>query len=168
MNDPVRINHLGDTATQFNDEMTVKHPVLGPDWRLDVINDPSPYKVVIGFKLKRTVPGEFLFMLAKDYMVPPEHIASAQTLVSEIYPQSYLKTFAKVGIDAIRDLGDGQWEADYRFVHDKMGLILKRERVKVVRAHVLLASAEGWPQDMQTHAETVARWMTATYAPLDR
>ena len=154
--------------TQFNDEMTVKHPVLGTEWQLDVIHEQTPYKPVIGFKLKRTVPGEFLFMLAKDYMVQPEHAVSAQRLVSEIYPQSYSRRFAKVEIDAVRDLRDGQWEADYRLEHDTMGLILKRERVKIVRTHVLLASAEGWPKDMDTHAEAVAQWMSTTYAPLDR
>lgn len=124
--------------TQFNDEMTVKHPALGTEWRLDVINEQTPFKPIIGFKLKRLVPGEFLFMLAKDYMVPPEDVVSAEQLVSEVYPQSYARRFAKVEIDAVREVDDGRWEADYRFMHDTMGLILKRERVKIVRTHVLL------------------------------
>src|SRR5688572_11837758 len=149
--------------TQFNDEMTVKHPELGSEWQLDVLNMATQYKPVIGFKLTRLVPGEFLFMLAKDYMVPPDTVTSAKELLSEVYPQMYLRKFAKVGIDAVREIDDGQWEADYRFVHESMGLILKRERVKTVREHVLLASAEGWPKDMEAHAEAVAQWMTTTY-----
>lgn len=154
--------------SQFNDEMTVKHPVLGEEWRLDVINEPTAYKPVIGFKLKRLVPGEFLFMLAKDYMVPPADILPTQQLVSVNYPQTYTRMFASVETVGVRDLGDGQWEADYRFGHPTMGVIVKRERVKVVRTHVLLASAEGRPAEMQAHAEAVAMWLTATFAPLDR
>lgn len=163
-----RINHLGDTATQLNDEITVKHPVLGSEWRLEVFHEPTNYKPVLGFKLKRLVPGEFLFMLAKDYMVPPEIAAPAEKLLGEVYPQSYAKMFSKVENLPVREIGDGWWEVDYRFTHVKMGVILKRERVKIVREHVLLVSAEGWPDAMQAHAATVARWMTATFAPLDR
>ena len=133
-----------------------------------MISEQTAFKPIIGFKLKRLVPGEFLFMMAKDYMVPPENVVSAKKLVTEIYPQSYAQRFTKVEIDAVREIETGQWEADYRFVHDSMGLILKRERVKIVRTHVLLASAEGWPKEMETHAEAVAQWMTTTYAPLDR
>lgn len=154
--------------TQLNDEITVKHPELGTEWRLDPFAEPTAYKPVIGFKLKRLVPGEFLFMLAKDYMVPPENIVSAKELVSDIYPQSYAKQFSEVAIDSIDDLGDGWWVANYRFVHVKMGAIVKRERVKTVRAHVILTSAEGWAKDMTAHAEAVDAWMTSTFAPLDR
>lgn len=154
--------------TQFNDEMTVKHPTLGTEWKLDVINQATAYKPVIGFRLERRVQGEFLFLLAKDYMVPPEQVVSAHQLVSEVYPRSYLKMFAKVAIEGIREVSEGQWEADYHFEHERMGVVWKRERVKCVRTHVLLASAEGWPKDMETHSEVVAQWLTTTYAPLDR
>ncbi len=154
--------------TQLNDEITVKHPPLGTEWRLDVINQATAYKPVIGFKLSRLVPTEFLFMLAKDYMVPPANVVTAKELVSEIYPASYAKQFTKVDIASISDLGDGWWIADYHLEHVKAGAIHKRERVKTVREHVILTSAEGWPDAMQTHAEAVAAWMTSTFAPLDR
>jgi hypothetical protein len=153
---------------QLNDEITVKHPTLGTEWRLDPFSEPTAYGLVLGFKLKRLVPGEFLFMLAKDYTVPPENVVTAKELVSEVYPQSYAKQFSDVAIDSIRDLGDGWWVADYRFTHVKMGAIVKRERVKTVRRHVLLTSAEGWPEAMEAHADAVAAWMTSTFAPLDR
>ena len=85
-------------------------------------------------------------------MVPPEDVVSAKVLVSEVYPQSYARRFAKVEVDAVREIAGGHWEADYRFVHDTMGLILKRERVTIVRTHVLLASAESLPKDMESGA----------------
>lgn len=154
--------------TQFNDEITVKHPELGTEWKLDVINQATAYKPVIGFKLTRLVRDEFLFMLAKNYMVPPANVVSAQELVSNIYPQSYAKQFTKVEVESVQDLGDGWWIADYRLEHPQAGVIHKRERVKTVREHVILTSAEGWPEAMKKHAEAVDAWMTSTFAPLDR
>lgn len=51
-------------------------------------------------------------MIAKDYMVPPQDVVSAKQLVSEIYPQSCARQFAKVEFGALRELDDGRWEAD--------------------------------------------------------
>ncbi|MGE5182894.1 MAG: hypothetical protein ACM31C_12560, partial [Acidobacteriota bacterium] len=81
-------------------------------------------------KCKRTVPGEFLFLMAKDYTVPAENVVTAEQLLRELYPASYAKLFASVKLDALRDKqvhGCTWWEASYSFVHAKLGAITKIE-----------------------------------------
>ncbi len=121
-------------------------------------------------KCKRTVPGEFLFLMAKDYTVPAANVVSAEQLLRELYPASYAKLFTSVKIDGIREKqvnGHAWWEANYSFVHAKMGAITKIERVTCVGTHVLLVSGEGAAADVVKHFGMVANWLdTAEFATL--
>jgi hypothetical protein len=113
-------------------------------------------------KCKRTVAGEFLFLMAKDYTVPADNVVTAEQLLRELYPASYAKVFAEVKLDALREKhvhGRAWWEASYSFVHTKLGAITKIERVTCVGEHVLLVSGEGAPAVVTKHFGMLANWL---------
>lgn len=119
-------------------------------------------------RCKRTVPGEFLFLMAKDYTVAPEHVVTPEQLLRQIYPGSYARVFQEVKIDVVRTMvvgGRTWWEAGYRFLHSKLGPIAKLERVTCIDDHVLLVSGEGKQPDVRTNLQKIASWMdTAVFA----
>jgi hypothetical protein len=105
-------------------------------------------------KLRSTVDGEFYFLMAKEYTVKAEDVASAEKLSKEIYKGSHEKFFKKVTYkrnEKVTWQGHEGWEAELDAVHEKMGDIHKVERVFVDGTHVFVVSGEGRPKDCETH-----------------
>jgi head-tail adaptor len=141
--------------------VTVEIPAQA-GWAVDATAVDADGAHVSAIKCKRTEAGEFFFAIAKDYTVAPASVCEPEELVSEIYPVLYAKMFASVTLVAVREMviaGRVWCEADYRFVHPRLGDIDKRERVTVLDEHVLLVSGEGNPDAMRAHGAMLAAWL---------
>jgi hypothetical protein len=137
----------------------------GPGWRTHLIEANGALMRASEIKCTRTDPGEFFFLIAKDYTVPLDQIASAETLLRQVYPKTYLRMFSRVQLDWLgeRVVGDKTWvEAGFQFMHPVRGHVVKVERVMVLGQHVLILSGEGNPADMNRHAATMSAWMERT------
>lgn len=132
----------------------------GDGWGVETTAVDADGTHVAAIKCARTTPGELFFLIAKDYTVAPEHVADAEALLEDIYPEHYATLFTKVVIEELRELEAGWWEATYRFEHARLGEIVKRERARVIGSHVLLLSAEGSPAAVAAHAGATEGWFT--------
>jgi hypothetical protein len=114
---------------------------------------------------RRAVPGEFLFLLAKRYDVPPSHTVGAQELSEMVFLRRYQRDFARVAVLGTRwvETEVGRfYETGLELVHREAGVVRKLERVGVLDEIVFVVSAEGRVEDFRAHAATIRRWMDDT------
>lgn len=142
-----------------------------PGWSVEeVCGAAAGPTVTTVLKCKRTVPGEFLFFLAKEYSVPPPDVRDAETLVRSIFAGSYQKMFTQVKYDHVGPVqaGGATWvEAAMQMLHPKLGALAKLERVCCVGNHVLVVSVEGLQPVLQRHWPAASAWLAgAAFARL--
>lgn len=138
-----------------------------PGWSVEEIaGGVAGSTVTTMLKCKREVPGEFLFMLAKDYSFPPDQVYTPEALIRTVYRRTYESMFSQIRYDIIRTfkaLGVTWAEASMQMMHPRLGPLAKLERVAVTGEHVLLVSAEGSQRDVTHHWGTsIAAWMEQT------
>lgn len=155
-------------------------------WRFDISQAPGLVvpSTVEFVKADRTAPGEFLFMMAKDYMLMPneflvtdhqevwDHLPTADDLATKVYPNNYARLFERfeyVRRGATEHQGHPGYQIEMTALHHVRGPIRKTERVIVHEYHVLIASAEGSPDVFERHLPDITRWMHDTrFAELTR
>jgi ethanolamine ammonia-lyase small subunit len=116
-------------------------------------------------RCRSKAPGEFFFMMAKDYTVPKEQVMAADKLATTVYKRDYEKFFKTVKYTKTGPVKQGrlQWyELAFQAEHAAKGPIHKVERVLVKGTHVLLLSAEGAPKDFAAHQVDTGRWLSKT------
>ena len=122
-------------------------------------------------KCRRSAPGEFFFLMAKEYTVPQGSRLSAKVLCTQEYKKHYEKRFSKVRYKRSGPAtlaGIQGYEAELEASHAKVGDIRKLERVAVQGSRVLLVSAEGRLADYAKLEQEIEEWFSATrFAPLE-
>lgn len=141
-------------------------PPAGPEWEVEAraLDMPGEGHASL-IKCRRAVAGEFFFMVAKDYTVPPEQVLPPERLLREVYASDYARMFDQVKVDVIQPrVVDGRewWEAGFQLVHARLGSIVKLERVTCAGEHVLVVSGEGAPDAMRAHFATLSAWLDGT------
>lgn len=157
------------TFTSGNGRIVVPYPTDSRwevNWDFTVI--PIPGMILPGtaelVKARRTAPGEFLFMLAKDYLVIGSE-ETAMELSTTIYRNSYERQFDNVTYTRhgpTEHQGHLAYEAEITMSHHVRGRIKKIERVAVHDSHVLLTSAEGNPAPFDRHLSDITQWVRDT------
>lgn len=111
---------------------------------------------------RRDVRDELLFLLAKRYEVPVAHAVPADELGQVVFRRTYERGFAQVDIVKTSwvDVGPARFfEIAWELVHAKAGPVRKIERIAVEGPFVHVISAEGTPNDLERHRDTVLRWL---------
>lgn len=134
-----------------------------PDWSIDEqAGVTQGANTVTMVKIRRTAPGEFFFLLAKEYTVDPPSVLPPETLVREVFAGQYRKVFEAVRQDFIetRTVDGVTWVQSFlQMHHARLGLLAKVERVTCAGNHVLIVSAEGAQEDMRRLFSTATAWM---------
>lgn len=121
--------------------------------------DPGAEATLI--KCRRTDRSRFFFLMAKDYVVPPEQVRPAGDLADKVFPATYDKLFQSHRVTsstAVGHAGLPAHELQLEAVHASMGPIRKRERVVVKGTHVFVISAEGKPEVFDAERATIDAW----------
>jgi hypothetical protein len=133
----------------------------GPGWQCEDrrVEEGTPVQMT---KCRRDSGGEFLIMMAKEYVVGSAEVVPAKALLLEEYQAQYRRMFDDVRYVSDRVVKRGKLvghEAVIDARHSKRGAIHKVERVFVVGRRVFNVSAEGNPDDFKTHRQVINRWL---------
>jgi hypothetical protein len=126
-------------------------------------SEPIPVTLV---KCRRTVAGEFFFMLAKVYEVPADQVVPAHDLVTRVYPKDYAKLFDRHtvrGTTKVTHQKNKGLEIRVDAHHKERGDITKVERVFTKGQRVFLVSAEGAPAQFTAHKADIAAWFKSAH-----
>lgn len=125
----------------------------------------EPYRVTL-VKCRRTVQGEFFFMLAKVYDVPAEQVLSPHDLITRVYPKDYAKLFDRHTVRATTKATHQKskgYEIRMDAHHKERGDVAKVERVFTKGQQVFLLSAEGAPAQVAAHKDDIAAWFKSAH-----
>lgn len=125
--------------------------------------EPFPVTLV---KCRRTVEGEFFFMLAKVYEVPADQVLPSHDLVTRVYPKDYAKLFERHTVRATSKATHQKnkgYEIRLDAHHKERGDISKVERVFTKGQRVFLLSAEGAPAQLTAHKSDIAAWFKSAH-----
>lgn len=114
-------------------------------------------------KCRHTDRTRFFFLLAKDYVVPPDQVRSAEQLATDVFPTTYQKLFQKFEITESKPTtraGKPGHELKISAVHASMGEIRKRELVQTEGNHVFVVSAEGLPDVFDAESSAIEAWFS--------
>ncbi|MGL4464253.1 MAG: hypothetical protein ACRC1K_19050 [Planctomycetia bacterium] len=110
-------------------------------------------------------PDRFFFMIAKQYVVKPDEVVDAETLLKTVYADGYRRSFPKIQYDLVHTVpkqGVAWVEAAMQMHHPTKGLVAKLERVYCIGAEVLVVSMEGRVLDVKAAFNNGHRWMDET------
>jgi hypothetical protein len=137
------------------------HP-LGEGWECAVerVVDPRARVTVSFVQCRLPTPRGVFSLMAKDYQVPPESVASAEKLSTVEYPKHYRKRYDQVvytrsGPVDHRGFPGYECEIDLSRQDAAIHVI---ERVVVVGTHTLNLSAQGPAEVFPGFAAGVKRW----------
>lgn len=133
----------------------------GDGWECVEQTATEPGQEATLIKCRYTDRTRFFFLLAKDYVVPPDQVRSAEQLATDVFPATYQQLFQKFEVveskPTTRAGGPGH-ELRISAVHASMGEIRKRELVQTAGNHVFVVSAEGLPAVFDAEASAIEAW----------
>lgn len=135
----------------------------GDGWECVEQRSPAPGQEVTLIKCRRTDRERFFFLMAKDYAVPADQVRAADTLATQVFPETYKQLFTRHAITQTREAslaGRTGTEVTLDAEHASMGPIKKRELVLTAGDHVFVVSAEGKPEVFAAESAAIEAWFT--------
>ncbi|PCC74270.1 hypothetical protein [Nannocystis exedens] len=133
----------------------------GDGWECVEQTATEPGQEATLIKCRRTDRARFFFLLAKDYVVPPDQVRSPEQLATDVFPATYQKLFQKFEVTeskATTRAGKPGHELRISATHASMGEIRKRELVQTAGNHVFVVSAEGLPDVFDAESSAIEAW----------
>lgn len=135
---------------------------LGDGWECAVerVVDPRQRVTVSFVQCRLPTPRGMFSLMAKDYQVPPDSVASAETLSTVEYPKHYRKRYDQVVYTRsgpVDHRGYPAYECEIELTKQDAAIHVI-ERVVVVGTHTLNISAQGPTEVFPAFAAGVRRW----------